>query len=51
MQLLRFLGSADELVVDRFRKLGIPQLILSTETNPVVNARAGKLCLEVIGGY
>jgi YrbI family 3-deoxy-D-manno-octulosonate 8-phosphate phosphatase len=29
--------------------LGIPQLILSTETNPVVKARAAKLGLEVIG--
>lgn len=39
---------ADGLRVDYFRKLGIPQLILSTETNPVVNARAAKLCIEVI---
>jgi len=39
---------ADGLGVDRFRNLGIPQLILSTETNPVVKARAAKLCLEVI---
>jgi 3-deoxy-D-manno-octulosonate 8-phosphate phosphatase (KDO 8-P phosphatase) len=40
---------ADGLGVDSFRKLGIPQLILSTETNPVVKARAAKLRLEVIG--
>ena len=39
---------ADGLGVDRFRDLGIPQLILSTETNPVVKVRAAKLCLEVI---
>jgi len=39
---------ADGLGVDHFRKLGIPQLILSTETNPVVRARAAKLKLEVI---
>ena len=39
---------ADGLGVDRFRSLGIPQLILSTETNPVVKARAAKLRLEVI---
>lgn len=39
---------ADGLGVDRFRNLGIPQLILSTETNPVVRARAAKLHLEVI---
>jgi len=39
---------ADGLGIDRFRSLGIPQLILSTETNPVVKARAAKLHLEVI---
>ncbi len=39
---------ADGLGVDRFRSFGIPQLILSTETNPVVKARATKLCIEVI---
>ena len=39
---------ADGLGVDHFRSLGIPQLILSTETNPVVKVRAAKLRLEVI---
>jgi 3-deoxy-D-manno-octulosonate 8-phosphate phosphatase (KDO 8-P phosphatase) len=39
---------ADGLGVDRFRSHSIPQLILSTETNPVVKARAAKLRLEVI---
>jgi 3-deoxy-D-manno-octulosonate 8-phosphate phosphatase (KDO 8-P phosphatase) len=39
---------ADGLGVDCFRRLGIPQLILSTETNPVVKARAAKLHLKVI---
>ena len=39
---------ADGLGVERLRKLGIFQLILSTETNPVVKARARKLGLEVI---
>jgi len=39
---------ADGLGVDRFRSLGIPQLIISTETNPVVEARAAKLRIEVI---
>jgi len=39
---------ADGLGVDRSRAMGIPQLILSTETNPVVKVRAAKLCLEVI---
>jgi N-acylneuraminate cytidylyltransferase len=40
---------ADGLGVDRLRELGIPQLIISTETNPVVKARSAKLGLEVIG--
>ena len=40
---------ADGLGVDRLRALKIPQLILSTETNPVVKTRAAKLKLEVIG--
>jgi YrbI family 3-deoxy-D-manno-octulosonate 8-phosphate phosphatase len=39
---------ADGLGVERLRALGIPQLILSTETNSVVGARAAKLGLEVI---
>ncbi len=39
---------ADGLGVDRLRKLRIPQLILSTETNAVVKARASKLRLELI---
>ena len=39
---------ADGLGVGRIRASGIPQLILSTETNPVVKARAAKLGLEVI---
>lgn len=39
---------ADGLGVERIRKSGIPQLILTTETNPVVKARAEKLRLEVI---
>jgi len=39
---------ADGLGIDYFRGLGIPQLILSTETNPVVTARAAKLRIEVI---
>ena len=40
---------ADGLGVNRLSALGIPQLILSTEANPVVEARAAKLGLEVIG--
>lgn len=39
---------ADGLGVDGIRALGIPQLILSTETNPVVKARGAKLGIEVI---
>lgn len=39
---------ADGLGVNRIRALGLPQLIVSTETNPVVRARAAKLNLEVI---
>lgn len=39
---------ADGLGINRLRELGIPQLIMSTETNPVVQARARKLGLEVI---
>jgi YrbI family 3-deoxy-D-manno-octulosonate 8-phosphate phosphatase len=39
---------ADGLGVDLIRSLRIPQLILTTESNPVVKARALKLRLEVI---
>lgn len=39
---------ADGLGVDRLRSLGVPQLIMSTETNSVVKARAAKLHLEVV---
>lgn len=39
---------ADGLGVDRFYSYGLPQLILSTETNPVAKARAAKLHLEII---
>lgn len=45
-----FANRADGLGVERIRRLGIPQLILSTETNPVVSARATKLRLPVIQG-
>lgn len=41
---------ADGLGVNRINELGIPQLILSTEMNPVVQARGAKLGLEVITG-
>ena len=39
---------SDGLAVSKIRSMQIPQLILSTETNPVVNARAAKLKLQVI---
>ena len=39
---------ADGLGVNLFRSFGIRQLILSTETNPVVESRAAKLDIEVI---
>ena len=39
---------SDGLGVKRIRDLGVPQLILSTEANPVVARRAEKLQLEVI---
>lgn len=39
---------ADGLGVERLRRLGIRQMILTTETNPVVRARAAKLGLEII---
>ena len=39
---------ADGLGVDYLRREGIPQMILSTESNPVVQARAKKLKIDVI---
>jgi len=39
---------ADGLGVERLRSLGVAQLIISTETNPIVKVRAAKLKLEVI---
>lgn len=40
----------DGLAVAAFRKLGLAQMILSTETNPVVAARAAKLGIPVMHG-
>ena len=40
----------DGFGVAKIRSLGIPQLLLSTEANSVVKARADKLKLEVISG-
>ncbi len=39
---------ADGLGVNMIRALGVPQVIISTEANPVVAARAKKLRLEVL---
>ncbi len=39
---------ADGLGVNRVRSLGIRQMIVTTETNPVVQARAAKLQMEII---
>jgi len=41
---------ADGLGVSEIRKLGIEQMILSTEKNPVVSARAKKLGLNCLQG-
>lgn len=41
---------ADGLGVDLIRSLGLPQIIVSTETNPVVRARAEKLKLFLLQG-
>lgn len=41
---------SDGLGVDMIRKLGIKQVILSTEANPVVRARAEKIGLEAVHG-
>jgi N-acylneuraminate cytidylyltransferase len=41
---------ADGLGVERLRAAGVPLLIVSKETNPVVRARAAKLSVEVLAG-
>lgn len=41
---------SDGMGIARLRRAGIPVLILSTETNDVVKARAAKLGVEVIAG-
>lgn len=43
-----FCNRCDGLAIKKIKQLGIPQLILSTESNPVVEARAKKLGLPVI---
>jgi len=41
---------ADGLTFDLFRAVGMPVCIVSTETNPVVQARAAKLKVEALSG-
>ncbi len=45
-----FVSRSDGWAIARIRDLGIPQVIISTEENPVVAARAKKLKLEAIHG-
>lgn len=45
-----FVNRSDGYAVARIREMGIPQVIISTEENPVVERRAEKLKLEVIHG-
>ena len=43
-----YVHRGDGLGISLIRKIGIPQLILSTETNPIVKFRAKKLKIPVI---
>lgn len=43
-----WVNRSDGLAVEMIRKMGIPMLILSTETNPIVSVRAKKLNLPVL---
>ncbi len=43
-----FCSRSDGLAFDMLREAGIPAIIMSTETNPVVAQRAKKLNLEVL---
>ena len=45
-----FVNRGDGYGIAGIMRLGIPQVIVSTEKNPVVERRAGKLKLEVIHG-
>lgn len=47
-----FANRSDGLAINRMNEMGIKQVIISTETNPVVNARAEKIgihCLQGVG--
>jgi YrbI family 3-deoxy-D-manno-octulosonate 8-phosphate phosphatase len=43
-----FCNRSDGMAIGALRRAGIPVIIMSTETNPVVSARARKLCIEAI---
>ena len=45
-----FCSRADGLGLQELTRLGVGSLVLSTETNPVVSARAKKLCIECVQG-
>ncbi len=45
-----FVNRSDGLAISYFKKLGINQLIISTETNAVVTQRANKLDIDVYQG-
>ena len=45
-----FVNRSDGYAISQIKRMGIPQIIVSTETNPVVKKRAEKLQLEVICG-
>lgn len=45
-----FCNRSDGMAVIKMKKLGIKQIIISTETNKVVSMRAKKLSIEVLQG-
>ena len=45
-----WVNRSDGMAVATMRKMGLKQIILSTETNPVVAARAAKLDIPVLQG-
>ena len=45
-----YVNRGDGYAIARFREMGIPQVIVSTEKNPVVARRAEKLGIPVIHG-
>ncbi len=45
-----YVNRGDGYAIARFREMGLPQVIVSTEKNPVVERRAEKLRIPVIHG-